>query len=208
MLVGRGLFCRSTPPESRRPAKNAGLRFHEKAIECQDQIQSVPFIVVAPFSGARTESSFQRVDDECLAESLTLSQRSVCWPLDEGDRLTTSVPFHIRASKGQAGPISRGRSDSSCLESILLGSPGFYSHSVESCQWIRCRLVSVTFRCCNLQHGLDPDTSSGLSVPSADAQSPGLIGVSLSNQIEFDSLLVSSSRPRSCADAIVREGFG
>jgi hypothetical protein len=41
--------------------EDGGLRFHEKAFECQGQIQSIPFIVAAPFSGARTESSFQRV---------------------------------------------------------------------------------------------------------------------------------------------------
>jgi hypothetical protein len=41
-------------------------------------------------------------------------------------------------------------------------------------RWIRCRVMSVTFRCCNLHDGLEPSTSGRyLSVPSADAQSPG-----------------------------------
>src|SRR5262245_48064147 len=47
--------------------KNAGLRFHEKAIECQDQIQSVPFIR----SGA-----FQRSEDRV---KLSASRMTSAW---------------------------------------------------------------------------------------------------------------------------------
>jgi len=36
-------------------------------------------------------------------------------------------------------------------------SPGFHSHSRQSGHWIGCRRVSVTFRCCNLRDGLDPE---------------------------------------------------
>jgi hypothetical protein len=63
----------------------AGAVTHRQRIgnHVSDKNRNAPFIIAAHSSGVRTESSFQRAEDERVVESLTLPQRSVHLPPDE-----------------------------------------------------------------------------------------------------------------------------
>jgi hypothetical protein len=75
------------------------------------QNRNVPFIVAA-----HSQRSEDRVKvsaspkDERLAESLTLPQRSACWPLDEGDQLSGPSQLFRSPSPPKSGHFYFGES--------------------------------------------------------------------------------------------------